>query len=589
MFILENLLYLYIMDNLLPEIESLSLLSKYEGANNYILKLKNNLKLSKNFLPTRKQADYIIKNYENVPKIARKWIEIDDYLSETLMSQNFLQKKPEKIWVEKILSESDKAYHVWGKIIDTHPLNDFWVPKAQIIVNTERKVSVDYSPYSHRMPYDHQKIAIEKLLGNDKFILADDMGVGKTTSGTIAAIESKSTKILVICPATLKLNWKREIENYSKEEIGIVEGKKWKSGKFVIINYDILKNFHSIDKSITTILDENFDLIIIDEAHYISNPKAQRTKLVNNLCSKIKKVWLLTGTPMTSRPMNYYNILKLVDSRVAKNWVHYVKRYCDGYQIRKGNRKIWLTHGASNLEELRDRTKQKVLRRLKEEILDLPDKIITPIFLELNSTEYQKEVGEYLDWANDNKNKSLTIQLSKLMKVRQLIALEKLKNTYDLIDQCLEQDKKVIVFTNFTEPLMQILSKYKKVAVPLYGQMKKEDRQKSVDDFQNDPNVKVFVSNIVAGGVGITLTEAEVVIFNDLSFVPATMSQAEDRAFRIGQKKNVSCIYPIFENTIERIIYNIVQQKKRIIDTVMGDNMEEEDMFAEILQEMQSL
>ena len=119
--------------------------------------------------------------------------------------------------------------------------------------------------------------------------------------------------------------------------------------------------------------------------------------------------------------------------------------------------------------------------------------------------------------------------------------------------------------------------------------MKKEDRQKSVDDFQNDPNVKVFVSNIVAGGVGITLTEAEVVIFNDLSFVPATMSQAEDRAFRIGQKKNVSCIYPIFENTIERIIYNIVQQKKRIIDTVMGDNMEEEDMFAEILQEMQSL
>lgn len=175
------------------------------------------------------------------------------------------------------------------------------------------------------------------------------------------------------------------------------------------------------------------------------------------------------------------------------------------------------------------------------------------------------------------------------MKIRQLIAHEKLKNTFDLIDQCLEQDKKVIVFTNFTEPLMEIWSKYKKIAVPLYGQMKKEQRQESVDKFQTDPNTKIFVSNIVAGGVGITLTAAEVVIFNDLSFVPATMSQAEDRAFRIGQKKNVSCLYPIFDNTIERIIYNIVEKKKRIIDTVMGDNISEEDMFIDILQEMQSL
>ena len=237
-----------------------------------------------------------------------------------------------------------------------------------------------------------------------------------------------------------------------------------------------LKIFTVLDKKneITTILDEGFDLVIIDEAHYISNTKAQRTKLANDIVKKVGKVWLLTGTPMTSRPMNYYNLLKLVESRVAKNWVSYVKRYCEGYQINKGGRKIWLTNGASNLDELRDRTKQKVLRRLKEEILDLPDKIITPIFLELNSKEYKKEVGEYLDWANENKNESLTIQLNKLMKVRQIIAKEKLTNTFELIDQCLEQDKKVIVFTNFTEPLMEIWSKYKKIAVPLYGRMNQE-------------------------------------------------------------------------------------------------------------------
>jgi SWI/SNF-related matrix-associated actin-dependent regulator 1 of chromatin subfamily A len=175
------------------------------------------------------------------------------------------------------------------------------------------------------------------------------------------------------------------------------------------------------------------------------------------------------------------------------------------------------------------------------------------------------------------------------MKVRQLIAKEKLKNTFELIDQCLEQDKKVIVFTNFTEPLMSIWSKYKKISAPLYGRMNQQQRQDSVDSFQNNPKIKIFVSNIKAGGVGITLTSAEVVIFNDLSFVPSDMSQAEDRAFRIGQKKNVSCLYPIFDNTVEKVIYNMVQKKKRVIDTVMGDHIDEEDIMLSILEEMQSL
>ena len=575
----------------LPEIEAKKILSEYSGANNYILQLKSSYKIYKSKTLTRSQADYIINNHDKNPKIARKWVEVDDYFSESLMADNFLSEKPKSIWVEKILSEKPKAFHIWGKILESQKLYSFWVPKNQIIPNTERKVVVDFSPYSHRMPYDHQKTAVEKLLGNDKYILADDMGVGKTTSATIAAIESKAKKVLIMCPATLKLNWKREIENYSNDKISIVQSKNWDSGKFVIINYDILKNFHSLDKKdgVTTILDENFDLVIIDEAHYISNTKAQRTKLANDIVKKVGKVWLLTGTPMTSRPMNYYNLLKLVESRVAKNWVSYVKRYCEGYQINKGGRKIWLTNGASNLDELRDRTKQKVLRRLKEEILDLPDKIITPIFLELNSKEYKKEVGEYLDWANENKNESLTIQLNKLMRVRQIIAKEKVNNTFELIDQCLEQDKKVIVFTNFTEPLMEIWSRYKKMAVPLYGRMNQEQRQESVDSFQNDPKIKIFVSNIKAGGVGITLTAGEVVIFNDLSFVPSDMAQAEDRAFRIGQKKNVSCIYPIFDNTLERIIYNIVQKKKRVIDTVMGDHIEDEDLMLSILEEMQLL
>ena len=577
------------MDIKLPEIVAKDKLMSYSGANNHILELKDRMMNGKVKMLTKSQASYIIENYESVPKIVRRWVDIDEYLSTELMATKFLSKAPSKIWVEKLLVSEEKSYHIWGKILDTSNLNSFWVPRGQLIPEDKKDIVVDFTPFNKRPPFDHQKIAVTKLVSNKKYILADDMGLGKTGSAVMATIACKAKKILIICPASLKLNWKREIEFYSEEPVGIVDGKKWQDGKYVIINYDILKNFHKIPKGRedhSHILKEDFDLVIIDEAHYVSNGKAKRTKLVNHLTTKIDRLWLLSGTPMTSRPMNYYNLLKLVGSRVAENWIHFVRRYCDGKQIFRGYRKIWLTYGATNLDELRDKTQDKVLRRLKEDVLDLPDKIITPIQMKLTSREYKREMGEYQDWKRENKTKGLSIQLAKLMTVRQIIAMEKVKETEQLIEQAINQDKKVIVFTNFTEPLLAIHEKYKNNSVILNGTMKKEDRQKSVDRFQTDNNIKVFIGNVKAAGVGITLTAAEVVIFNDLSFVPSDMSQAEDRAFRIGQKKSVSCIYPIYENTIERKIFNIVNNKKSVIDTVMGDNIKEEDIMSQILDSL---
>ncbi len=558
---------------IVPEKQALEIISTYSGANNHILELKDKIK-SKYYKLSRTQVDYVISHKSVIPKVARKYVKIDPYLSEELQEKRLLTTPPKQIWVEKILVESEKAYHIWGKVIESDKLHPFWVPKSQIVPTKDRPpIKVDYTPFSHRPPMEHQKPAIESLLKNDMYILADDMGLGKTTSAVLSSILEKSKCTLIVCPASLKINWKREIENYSSDEVVIIEGKKWKEGKYIIVNYDILKNFHSFkDNSVRTLLNSGVERIIIDEAHYISNPKAQRTKIINQIAQKIGKVWLLTGTPMTSRPINYYNLLKLVDSRVSNSWVSYVTRYCEGRQFRGPNgRKIWNVNGASNLEELRDRTQDKITRRLKEEVLDLPDKIITPVYLELLSSEYEKEMGEYLSWSDENQNESITIHLAKLTKVRQIIANEKITHTRQIINDILEQDKKVIVFTNFTAPLMELHSHYPKNSVVLHGQMSKEDRQKSVDEFQNNPEVKIFISNLKAGGVGITLTSAEAVIMNDLSFVPSDHAQAEDRAFRIGQKKNVSCFYPMFDNTLERIIYNILQKKKNVIDTVMGD------------------
>lgn len=582
------------MQNKIPEIEARDILLSYEGFNNQLLDWKERFSKIKNFQLTRPQAEYVLKYHETVPRVAKKYLNISKNFASTIMESKHLTYVPDKIWCEKLLCESDKAYHIWGKVVETEKNYSLWLPKSAII-QEEKKLNreIDYSPYSHRAPMEHQKVAIEKLLANNKYILADDMGLGKTTSAIIAALESGAKKVLIICPASLKINWQREIDNYSDRKVLIVEGRKWGSTfDFYIINYDIIKNYHTTEKSEDSeayqlIVKEGFDLVIIDEAHYVSNPTAQRTKLINDIVSKIPKVWLLTGTPMTSRPINYYNLLKIVNSPIALNWQSFVRRYCAGYQFNVGGKKIWNTSGASNLDELRDMTKNIILRRMKTDILDLPEKIITPVFLDLKSTFYDEELEDFMRISKDNqKNESITVTLNRLMKIRQVIAYEKVPYTCELIDKFIEQGKKVIVFTNFTMSLDMIHEKYKKNSVTLDGRMSKDRRQESVDRFQNDDKIKIFISNIKAGGVGITLTAAETVIMNDLSFVPSDHSQAEDRAYRYGQKNSVLVYYPVFENTIERIVYNILQKKKGIIDQVMGDGEYSESFAQSLLMEL---
>jgi len=582
------------MSDVSLESKAMSILESYEGGNNYILELKRKSQVNRKFYPTRSQSEYIINFHNKQPKVAKKWVILDSYFAQKLADDKLYTEIPQKVWVEKLLADKEKAYHIWGKVLDKEELHDFWLPKAAIIKdNSVKDVVIDYSKYSHRPPLEHQKEAIQKLVENKKFILADDMGLGKTTSTIIASLESGSKKVLIICPATLKINWKREIENYSDKSIYIAESKNFSTeADFVIINYDIIKNFHDPKKkNESQVLASNFDLVIIDEAHYIKNATAQRTKLINDIVKNTERLWLLTGTPMTSRPIDYFNLLSIIDSPVAKNWMAYAIRYCSGYQFNVGGRKVWNVTGASNLEELRDRTVGLTLRRLKENVLDLPDKIITPVYLRLKSKSYENVMGEYYDWydKNPDESKSLTVQFSKLTKIRQIIADEKIEQTIELAENIVEQDKKVIIFCNFTDSLNKITEHFGKAAVKLDGSMPKHERQNSVDQFQDNPKVKVFVGNIKAAGVGITLTAAEAVIMNDLSFLPSDHAQAEDRAYRYGQKNNVLVYYPIFENTIEGIIYDILNNKKQVIATVMGDNQHPADAAEEILQRINEL
>jgi SWI/SNF-related matrix-associated actin-dependent regulator 1 of chromatin subfamily A len=309
----------------------------------------------------------------------------------------------------------------------------------------------------------------------------------------------------------------------------------------------------------------------------------------------IEKVWLLTGTPVANRPMDFFNLLKIIKSPIANNWQHYATRYCEGRKffrtLKNGQKKqIWLTDGASNLEELASKTKNIILRRLKTEVLDMPDKVVSPMYHLLDSK--QKKQYEYL-WeeyilakkAAGKKVREEQKDLVELILLRQFIAQQAIPYTIEMVENAIEMGRKVIVFTSFTDELNTIADHFGKAAVKHNGPMSNSMKQKSVDAFQNNDKVKVFVGNIKSAGVGITLTEGTVVIFNSFDWVPGNNEQAEDRAFRIGQKNDVNVYYQLFDDTISTRMWDMLNTKKDVISIIMGEKEFTEEEITEKLIE----
>ena len=597
---------------------AVSILENYNGVNPYLLRLKNDYLKNKKIALTEIQSKYILDNHEKEPILINRVVGITNYLGEELKRTNDLSFTPEKILIEFILAETDKSFHIYGKLKKNQSESKmYWLPKTQVTDDPYFEnitLDVDFTKYNdvlskqHKKLYSHQEIGIKYLLSRTGCILADDMGLGKSIQSIIAALESGSKKILIVTTSSAKINWEREI-NVFCDDTTIVDGKKWKEAKFTIINYDILKNFHTLvenkrkketnDEKIINreLVNANFDLVIIDEAHYLKNNDSIRGKIMVELSSheSIKRVWLLTGTPISNRPMDFFNLLKIIKSPISENWRHYAVRYCDGKKffrtLKNGQKKqIWLTDGASNLDELASKTKNIILRRLKTEVLDMPDKVITPMYHELD----KKQLGEYNELWNQYLEKRVTDgkttenlqkDLVELILLRQFIAATAIPYTIEMVENAIEMGRKVIVFTSFTEELEILSRHFGKLAVTHNGPMSTTQKQKSVDSFQKNDKVKVFIGNIKSAGVAITLTEATVVIFNSFSWVPGDNEQAEDRAFRIGQKNDVNVYYQLFEDTISTRMWDMLNNKKDIIATIIGDKKLTEEEINTIMTE----
>ncbi len=458
--------------------------------------------------------------------------------------------------------------------------------------------------------FSHQISGIEFLKKAKKAILADEMGLGKSFQAIIAAGET-SSKVMIVCPASLKINWQREIGMaYPNDIVRIFNSKESSQDlfqliyapKWYILNYDILeKNIDVIEE----LIQKGMDTLILDEAHYIKGKQTIRSAMIiggkakkkiegedekvtyPGIASKMKQVFLLTGTPLMNRPIELFNLLKAIDHPLGKLRSFFARRYCDAFlkvipTRSRGVIRYMDESGASNLGELREAIKGVMIRRKKDEVLDLPPRIMTVMDCELDR-EWQKTYDSawdaYIQFLEENpipeRNIDNILQarhLVEIQKLKQVCSRAKIKRIVQDVKNAIEQDEKVIIFSQYTQTINDLSLEMMTEGIghkTLTGADDMHKRQNAVDAFQNDPEIKVFIANIKAGGVGLNLTAASIVMFADLDWSPEIHNQAIDRAHRIGQSKAVNAYFYICNETIEEDIMDILNQKKNILNKVI--------------------
>lgn len=466
--------------------------------------------------------------------------------------------------------------------------------------------------------YEHQKEGVDFLKQAKTAILADEMGLGKTIQAITAAGEAHpGGTIFVVCPAALKINWEREIRLcFPKDAVGIISGRSFEAtGTFngilgedivkvspithtwIIINYDILSDHAEWISAMSQ--GGSIDAVIFDESHYIKG-KSKRSAAAIKISESIGSVYCLTGTPLLNRPVELWNQLVVIKhpmTKVKGARSYFSRTFCDGHlrvipptRFRRHPISFWSEEGATNLEELRNQLHGYMLRRKKKDILNLPAKTIDVMEVEMTNpqwVEYQTAWDSYIQFLQNQpeimqdeekfNNILATQQLIELGKLKQVCSKAKLKRIVSDTLNAVEQGEKVIIFTQYVNTLKEIseaiksskIDKKSVGVVTLSGETKPQDRQKAVDRFQNEDQVKVFVGNIKAAGVGLTLTAASIVIFADMEWSPEIHSQAEDRAHRIGQTGTVNIYYYICKGTIEEDIVELLAKKKQIVQEVI--------------------
>lgn len=426
--------------------------------------------------------------------------------------------------------------------------------------------------------YSYQRVGVEFLVRNNgNAILADQMGTGKTVQTLSYILATKQERSLIVCPGSVKYSWEGEVAKWTKLKSVVIDSKTDLSKippevDIWIINYDILI------KHLPQLLKTRFTYMAGDEAHYLKNPKAKRTKAFMSIARTVPGVTLLSGTPMLSRPVELFPLLHIIDPTTWNNWFAFTQKYCAGHRGRWG----YDATGASNIPELKDRIARYFLRRIKGDVLkELPPKIFIPTPVEMDAAhtkQYaaaEKDLRTFLKQFRGKTDPEVkkSMQAEKLTKInllREISSTGKIPAAEEIIQSILDNGEKVIVFSSFMHPLTVLHDKYRTESVMITGQTPMEERGEAVKAFQNDPDIKIFFGGIKSAGVGITLTEANNVVFLDYPWNPADLVQAQDRAHRPGQTSDSVNIYQLYTpGTIDAFMRSTLQEKQKLFEQLI--------------------
>ena len=474
------------------------------------------------------------------------------------------------IYLEKLIEDEDLSFVNGSKYVSNV------IKKFDKVKSKNYEIPKDLNATLR----DYQVSGFEffKTLSDYQFggILADEMGLGKTIQTIAFLLSNKDKKSIVITPTALIYNWKNELEKFAPTlKVGLLHAAKSEREKILdnIDNYDvILTTYTTYKNDIDKYKNINFDYCIIDEAQNIKNPDAIITKAIKNVNAKVR--FALTGTPIENNLMELWSIFDFI---------------MPGYLYNKSKFKSIFVNNDKNIIELKNLIKPFILRRTKKEVItELPDKIEQKIIIDLEK-EHKRAYKGYVNLITrkikENNQDNITV-FSYLTKLRQLCLSPELmvknyqgKNSkLDVLINIINDssDEKILVFSQFTK-VLEVIGKRLNEENILYsyldGKTSAKDRVKLVEEF-NTNNNKVFLISLKAGGTGLNLTSANIVVHFDPWWNPAVEDQASDRAHRIGQKNVVNVIKLIAKGTAEERVINLQETKKELIEDVINGNLD---------------
>ena len=442
-----------------------------------------------------------------------------------------------------------------------------------------------------------QKAGIQFALARPATLIADEMGLGKTPQaiGVLNALPRKQAfPALVVCPASLKLNWERELQRFGTHSVsvGIASGSSLPATDIVVVNYDILA------RNLGALVKRQWAVVVADEVHFAKNLSyrkvrgsvedrwvwqgSQRAKALQQLVAGARRRLFLTGTPILNRPRDIYPLLCMLDPDQwrPRGFFRWALRYCAAHDTGHG----WDFDGADHLDELQDTLRSTVMiRRLKSEVLaELPAKTRTLVSLTpgRGMLSHERKFRKRLRLAETDDYEEATKQLSRggpdlmteMARARHTTAMAKAPKVVDFVREVLESEDKTIVFAHHrdvVDVLREGLDEFRPVTV--VGGDSMTARQEAVDRFQNDPQTRVLIGNIRAAGVGLTLTASRTVVFAELDWTPSNVTQAEDRAHRIGQRDNVTVYHVVLDDSIDAHLAKMLVEKQKTMDAALDD------------------